>query len=223
MSFQHLAKDRPNSYEILNTVLTIHGQTKFMNIALRQTALNDQFGTYRGLIRLLLSRSMDIVGAYSQYRQIDWSRVERLVPVCWGNICRSPFADVYARRRAHNTVSLGLSTTTGLSADPMAVDVGAEFDVDLMPHRAVSIEDFDMRPGDLYLMMEDRHIRSMANRVDSVGAQMALLGLWCEPKVPLLYDPKSLSPEYFRTCYGRIQQSLDNLIDEWEENRRNSE
>ena len=183
-------------------------------------SIDSRFGTYRGLIRLLLSKGAHSLGAYNRYRQIDWSAVERLVPVCWGNICRSPFADVYARRRAPNTLSLGLSTTTGVPADSVAAAVSEDFGVDLTSHRAVNIDDFEMRPGDLYLMMEDRHIQWFASHVESAGAQMALLGLWCDPAFPLLYDPKSLSPAYFRACYGRIGQALDSLIDEWEENRR---
>ena len=182
-------------------------------------AINDRFGTHRGLARLILSRAAYVTGQYTEYENVDWRRVERLVAVCWGNICRSPFADVYARRRAPNSVSIGLSIVTGQGADPTAINVAEKLGVDLKNHRATSIDDFEMQRGDLYLLMEDRHAEHMAPLVKSAGGQMALLGLWCEPKFPLIYDPKSNSPEYFEICYKRMQGAIDRLIDDWEANR----
>src|SRR5260370_29706063 len=76
--------------------------------------VRSSFGTYRGLIRLVLAWLEYLTGRYRQFKQIRWERVARVVFVCHGDICRSP----YAERRA---VSVGLPAPSfGLSADSCA-------------------------------------------------------------------------------------------------------
>ena len=55
----------------------------------------------RGLGRLSLSHAANAAGRYAAYRDIDWHGVERLVFVCAGNICRSPYGD---RKAAQKTL-----------------------------------------------------------------------------------------------------------------------
>jgi len=52
-----------------------------------------RFGTYRGLVRLLLAQVENRTGGYRRFKQIRWESVKRVVFVCHGNICRSPYAE----------------------------------------------------------------------------------------------------------------------------------
>src|SRR5437588_1134030 len=73
--------------------------------------VRSSFGTYRGLIRLALAWLENLTGRHRQFKQIRWDRVARVVFVCHGNICRSPYAEGRA-------VSFGLPAASfGLSAD----------------------------------------------------------------------------------------------------------
>ncbi len=174
------------------------------------------FANWRGLIRTLLSDIRWRLGGYKAYRSVDWEKVERLVFVCQGNICRSPFAHYVAAKREIDlpVVSIGLATTTGVAANDVAISVASDHGVNLKEHRATDISDFAIKEGDLFMVMEDRHIDKLMKNSHGESLQIGLLGLWCEPPFALLYDPFMQERTYFDACFGRIKKSVENLLDE---------
>jgi len=175
-----------------------------------------EFGTFRGLVRTGLAYFMWLLGPYRKYGQVDWPRVKRIVFVCAGNICRSPYAHHrYAAAGAPIPVaSFGLATTTGAGADPTAASVARSFGLDLSHHVATDLKDFEIRDGDLLLVMEDRHIAALSPAVAGRDVQVSLLGLWYRPHFALLYDPHTLSPGYFTSCFRRIDAAVARLAAE---------
>lgn len=176
-----------------------------------------RFGTVRGFVRLMLDCAAMYAGLYRKYETIDWSSVRRLVFVCQGNICRSPYAHWLARRDTDAVASLGLNTYTGMQAFDMAIDTARRYGVDLGAHRTTDWKDFELRDGDLLLAMEMRHIRIIEQRPVDRKIQVGLLGLWCRPRLPLLYDPHRLSPAYFATCYERIGRAVARITAQFTE------
>jgi protein-tyrosine phosphatase len=176
------------------------------------------FGTLRGLVRTVLADVMWRCGPYRKYGRIDWARVQRLVFVCRGNICRSPFAHRLAQANvtAFPIVSVGLVANTGHNACELAIEVAREFSVDLTAHRTTNVSDFEILDGDLLLLMEDRHISALRPYMRGRDVQVALLGLWCRPRFALLYDPHTLSRDYFVTCFNRIDRAVRGLAAEIE-------
>ena len=176
--------------------------------------INHQFGTYRGLIRLTLAQINWRFGRYSAYQAIDYDRMRRLVFVCQGNICRSPFAHLVADGLLDDVpvASIGLATTSGTPADPLAMKTAAAFSVDLSLHQATDVTDFDIQDGDVFAVMEDRHIDALRPHIRGKHVQMIMLGLWCQPRFALLYDPHRLSPGYFYACFDRIKRAVDGLV-----------
>jgi Low molecular weight phosphotyrosine protein phosphatase len=63
-----------------------------------------------------------------------WRNCERVVFVCTGNICRSPYAEAAARAHGINAVSCGTHTRTGLPADPVAIREAALRGRDMTAH-----------------------------------------------------------------------------------------
>jgi protein-tyrosine phosphatase len=172
-------------------------------------SINRRFGTWRGLIRLLLAYAELTVGRLDIFRVKNHESVRRLVFVCLGNICRSAFAEQIAIEQGLPVASVGLSTTTGASSPTEAVESAGRQGVDLCGHRAMDWKDFKILPGDLFLVMEIRQAhevrRRLAGRTD---VAVALLGMWCAPIMPHIHDPFSLSAEYFDTCFIRVRQAV---------------
>src|SRR5260221_4913008 len=110
------------------------------------------FGTFRGAVRLTLSYGQVATGAAPRY--IDWSKTNRLVFVCRGNICRSAFAEIVGREHQLPSASFGLSTTTGLPANSQAIKMAMGLRVDMSKHVATDVSDFIAAPGDLLMAME---------------------------------------------------------------------
>ncbi|MCP5158261.1 MAG: phosphotyrosine protein phosphatase [Gammaproteobacteria bacterium] len=178
-----------------------------------QTLLHTNYGTLRGWVRYLLGQVEGVVGPQGRYRQlIPWD-ISRLVFVCLGNINRSAFAQAVARAAGGHCASVGLSTTTGVPATDLARQVSAELGFFLDAHRATNFTDFEVLPGDLFIVMELRH----AHRLVAHGIppqQIILLGHWARPVRYHIHDPQTLSAEYFRSCFAIILPAIKYLLEE---------
>ncbi|MGP9801175.1 arsenate-mycothiol transferase ArsC [Rheinheimera sp. NSM] len=177
--------------------------------------INQQYGSYRGLVRLLLANLRWRANRGHALRHPDWRKVKRLVFVCQGNICRSPYAHYLALQHTNQVASLGYATTSGQPAYPLAIKVANSRGLDLSAHRTTDISDFHFASGDLLLVMEDRHLAKVQASAQQHQAQVALLGLWASPAAALLYDPHSLSEPYFHSCYQRIESAVSALVTEF--------
>ena len=83
-----------------------------------------------------------------------WPGQGRLVFVCSGNICRSPYAQEVARRHGIAAVSCGIDTNNGLPADSAAMRTAAQRGVDLSAHRTTKWEDLVVATGDVIVAMQ---------------------------------------------------------------------
>ncbi|MYM35047.1 phosphotyrosine protein phosphatase [Duganella sp. FT94W] len=176
----------------------------------RLTAWIDRrHGTWRGAVRSLLARLALAAGRLEPYQLRHPQRVRRVVFVCLGNICRSAFAQQVAIRLDMATASLGLSTTTGASTPDSALRAARRQGYDLTAHRAINLSDFEVRPGDLFLVMELWQARALRHRFGARDdVEVALLGLWCTPRQPHLHDPFTLSDAYFDQCFCRLREAV---------------
>lgn len=89
----------------------------------------------------------------------------RILFVCTGNTCRSPMAEVIARReieergwRHVEVASAGVSAFPGLPASEEAVEVAAENDLDLARHQSSSLTADAVERADLVLVMAAHHL-----------------------------------------------------------------
>jgi protein-tyrosine phosphatase len=177
-----------------------------------RASINRRFGTWRGLVRALLAHAELAVGRLEAFRLKDPGTVQRVVFVCLGNICRSAYGHQVARELGLSVASLGLSTSTGAASPEPAVAAASRAGVDMGAHRATDWSDFEVRPGDLFLVMEVRQAHELRRRLNGRrDVRVALLGMWCTPAMPHLHDPFTLSDDYFDTCFTRVRQATVNL------------
>lgn len=180
-----------------------------------KTWIDCRFGTWRGLLRVLLAYAELFSGRLSRFRLQRPDTVRRVVYVCLGNICRSAYGDAIARELDLPVASLGLSTSTGAASPQDAVEAARRAGVELGNHRALDWSDFDVRSGDLFLVMEVRQAHELRKRLGARNdVQVCLLGMWCSPPMPHLHDPFSLRPAYFDTCFRRVREAALHLNDQ---------
>jgi protein-tyrosine phosphatase len=120
-------------------------------------AIQTNYGTHRGLARLLLAHAEFALGRVDRFCDRDLSGARRLVFVCLGNINRSCFAEHLARRHGASALSFGLSTSTGAPAFAKAIELAPLFGVDLSGHSAIDVDDYRHEEGDFHFCMEIRH------------------------------------------------------------------
>jgi protein-tyrosine phosphatase len=176
--------------------------------------IGTNYGTVRGLVRHWLAEAEYVSGRLDCWLAPEPRRVRRLVFVCLGNINRSAFASAVAQLQGAASISIGLATTTGAPAFPMAIARAPLHGVDLSTHTATDISDYRFAEGDLLLAMEIRHARQLVER-GIPSAAIALLGHWASPHRIHIHDPHTLSAEYFATCFSIIESAVRNMLDEF--------
>ena len=135
----------------------------------------------------------------------------RLVFVCTGNICRSPYAEAVARSMGLAAVSAGINTTPGLPAHAQAVTVASARGIDLSNHRTTAWDDVQLGAGDLVVALELRHALAVASRARVAGCQVTLMNAFSRNGFATLTDPYGNSSEAFESVFDRIEHLLLDL------------
>lgn len=169
--------------------------------------ITDTFGSRRGFMLTSWHWILYLLGRYREYRDIDWNSVDRLVFVCKGNICRSAFAEAVARSSGIDSISCGIETVTGASANDRAIDAAVKNNIDLSEHKTTPIQSVRFRKGDLLIAMEPLQLQYLQREFDN-GYITTLLGLWGKPVKPHIHDPYDASGKYFESCFNYIENSV---------------
>lgn len=145
----------------------------------------------------------------------------RVIFVCQGNICRSPFAEAWFRRSIPTieVLSAGFDARAGNVSPYEAVRVARRHGVDLGTHRARLLNGLTGRPGDLWFVMEPWHARVSAVRRAGGSTRPQLLGRWLEPPQGRIPDPYGGDWGVFETCYAQIAAALAPLAESWSDGR----
>ena len=171
------------------------------------------YGGKRSFLRTLFFSAKAWLGGYSCYRRINWSIVKRVIFVCHGNICRSPYAEIKYRMMGGCAISAGLEAKTGSQANARAQKVASARGVQLDSHRSTHINDVSLDSGDLFVAFEPGHATVLHNRIrNQHGIQVTLLGLWSLRSYSIyMHDPYGLPEKYFARCFSRIDLALEKM------------
>jgi protein-tyrosine-phosphatase/predicted ATP-grasp superfamily ATP-dependent carboligase len=134
----------------------------------------------------------------------------RVLFLCHGNICRSPFAE-YALRRTGSDVecaSTGYHTVDGRPSPPAAVAAAAQAGIDLSPHRSRFWDAETMAWADAILIFERKQRLRLAATFPEALARTHFLGA-LDPAGPLeVADPYGHDERRFADTYRRILELL---------------
>ena len=146
--------------------------------------------------------------------------VLRVLVLCKGNICRSPFAAELLKKRAieqHIRLdirSAGLDTSPGHDAHPLARSASARYDVDLDRHKTTPITVEMVFWADLILVMEAVQVMHL-DRVSTVArSKTFLLGHFASRATTDIRDPYGGNPDDFSGCYALIDDACSGLLAE---------
>jgi protein-tyrosine phosphatase len=174
--------------------------------------IRDRYGGKRAFLRYCTTRAGALTGRYGEYLDLDYGRVERLVFVCKGNICRSPYAEARARAMGHPSVSAGIEATPGSPADAVASRIAARRGLDLGHHCASRFDMALLQPSDLLLAFEPVHLAALLGKRQRIACQVTLLGLFGRAPYPYIHDPHGCPEAYFSSCFDRLDVALDALF-----------
>jgi protein-tyrosine phosphatase len=182
----------------------------------------EQYGGPRGYLLHVQCRALHALGAYRGAANIDWPSVRRLVFVCKGNICRSPYATARARSLGLEAVSFGLDTAGGAPADPVAARNALSRGLDLTSHRSARLEQAHLEWSDLIIVFEPPQLAAVRLRYPERSVAASLIGIWARPLRPHVHDPYGRGDAYFQECFSIIDANVSALFRHIGEQRKPS-
>lgn len=174
--------------------------------------LHDHYGGKRGFLCHLAATVHMRFGYFREYQTVDWSRVERFVFVCKGNICRSAYAEARAVAAGFPAASFGIAARPDASADETAINHAAARRISLSSHRTIALQAFEHQRGDLLVCMEPPQAKIVASRFAESRPQVTLLGLWAGSRRPWLFDPYGSGDAYWRICLDTVDSAIEQML-----------
>jgi len=169
--------------------------------------LKNNYGSKRGFVYDYYCRVQNLFNTFKKYDHQDLSAVERVVFICKGNVCRSAYAEAFAKTLNLNTISCGIDANDSASANKKAIATAKLRNIDLDRHKTTPILKVDFKKNDLLVVMEPYQANAVIKLLKD-KYPVALLGLWCSPKRPYIHDPYSSSMEYFEACFNHIEKAV---------------
>lgn len=155
----------------------------------------------------------------ARYEVACEQRIDTVVFVCHGNICRSPYAAAaFARQlpeplRARMQIRSAGLIGPGREAPEAAQAAALRRGIDLSPHRSALIAQNDVGPGDLVVVMEPAQRLALQQQF-WVRGRIVVLGDFDPAPIATraIPDPFGKSVETFADCYQRIDRCIAALL-----------
>ena len=153
----------------------------------------------------------------AQLRPIE-GRVRRLLVLCFGNICRSPFAAALLAERLRETrpdilvTQAGFLPKEGRPSPPTAIEEAAGFGIDLSAHRSRFAHDAEVVAADAILVFDGHNLAELARRGLPADARVVMLGDFAAQPGDI-EDPYGGPAATFHETYGRIAACIDAVVD----------
>ncbi|MDM7859643.1 hypothetical protein QTP81_03350 [Alteromonas sp. ASW11-36] len=171
----------------------------------------NEFGSKQGLLRRVKFDLAYLLGAYRNASPSKLTAFNRLVFICSGNICRSPYGEAISRALGFPTVSYGLHCRGGDPAFAKTLDFAQRMEVEVSNHRSQNIEDYRPEGKDLLVVMEPRHLSELEEMFPQT--QKILIGLVSPMRTAYLHDPYNTNQYFFDKCLENIAIATQRLIE----------
>jgi protein-tyrosine-phosphatase len=142
--------------------------------------------------------------------------IKNVLFVCYGNICRSPFAATVARSRWQSrtlVASVGFHQTGGRPSPQHVVDAAYALGVDLHGWKSTMVTPAHVSAADLIIVMDLANLDSLMKMFPQAISRTILLGV-CDLSVPFaeINDPYDLSPAATEQVFKQILCAIGCLI-----------
>lgn len=139
---------------------------------------------------------------------------QQIVFVCSGNICRSPFAEYYAKQHLPKVIAMrscGFHDRTERHSPKQAMASAQRFNIDLTSHRSKVISDVLLEESDIIFIFEEKNFERLAEEYPKHIAKAFFLGDLKPTGDYEIEDPYGGDFDRFTTIYQQVAYSLDTL------------
>lgn len=138
--------------------------------------------------------------------------IDSILVVCEGNVCRSPMAQGLLAKQLPDVsvMSAGWAALVGRGADPMAIELMAERDIDIGAHVAVDLNLRQIRSAQLVLAMTQEQRRRIETSYPFSKGKVYRIG---EYEGTDITDPYRKGRAAFEMTLAQIEQGLVGWLD----------
>ena len=182
--------------------------------------LDDPWPAWADLEKYFGEKAFRVLKLLKSFRRLEQKRLlgmyrsaKSVVLVCYGNICRSPFAKSLLDRSGANKVvtSVGTSRKSGRKSPGEAVEAANNFGIDLARHCSQVATAEEIRLADLIIVFDRENWLAIRSMCPEVMPRVAYLGA-ADPDQPLeVADPVEQGGEEVQRCYRRVQHLVEQL------------
>lgn len=144
----------------------------------------------------------------------------RVLSMCLGNICRSPYVEAYLRHKGRD---LGIEAFSrgfigpDRSPPPEALKAARNRNVDTREHISRLVEAEDLRGSDLVILVDPRHAPRLRKTAGPHRTPLLVLGD-LDPENTgsrTIQDPWGNDQDVFDAVFERLDRCMEVLLDEW--------
>ncbi len=139
--------------------------------------------------------------------------MHRILTVCTGNICRSPFAAALLKAKlspSHRVESAGVAAVVGHPPTPETALTAAERGLDVSSHRARQLDASLASGFDLLLVMEHAQRSWVTANIPQARGRTFALGHWRNMEIP---DPYGAPLEEYERSLGLIEDCAKDWLE----------
>lgn len=136
----------------------------------------------------------------------------RLVFVCSGNICRSPYAEFVARSLGQTAISCGTDTNNDLPADATAIAEARRRGTDMTSHRTTRWQDVQLQDCDTIVVAQLKHARAVWPKARTHCCKVVIMSALLLPDFNVVWDPYGAPVEVYRRSFELIDRAVGRLV-----------
>jgi protein-tyrosine-phosphatase/predicted ATP-grasp superfamily ATP-dependent carboligase len=143
--------------------------------------------------------------------QASGQRIQKILFLCYGNICRSPAAELLMQKRFPEleVLSAGFYPDDGRSSTPQFQEVAKDFSIDLSnwSSRRVSME--MVRDADVIFLHDARNYGDFCTEFSDFKDKVLMLGMFLDPPSLEIQDPYDFGSTKTRQVLQEISAAID--------------
>jgi protein-tyrosine phosphatase len=138
---------------------------------------------------------------------------QRILFLCYGNICRSPVAEALARQSLPQmeVASAGFFEPTGRLTPPHIHDACQSLGLSLPPGSSKRVTADMVRASDLVVLHDLENYQMFSREFPDFLDRMLLLGMFLDPPQPAIQDPYISDPEETQAILQQIRDAVARL------------
>jgi protein-tyrosine-phosphatase/predicted ATP-grasp superfamily ATP-dependent carboligase len=176
--------------------------------------VQDKWKAFKGKVFILL-HSLRIVKAHHRRKAIRrLCRNPKILFVCTGNICRSPYASSLAWAELGSSFlvsSQGLLAVPGRNCPPLAVKTANQAGIDLAGHSAAPLSQEEIDRTGAVFVFDLGNYEGMIGSFKNIKTKLFYLGAFLPQGSVVIADPDGGDAETFAQTYQTIAQAVANL------------